>query len=222
MAAVLSDHQPIRAVQTISGQSPQELAKTEKAGQTFLEGVPVMTVVSGNLTVVQEWNATVTEPATNAAGIAGISRGPGSNLATDGKGAPQGSGTAAFIPVGPPAAAPTFGSVLNQSAAVNFTPGAPFVDGRQYFEVANQDTIFEATFDSADGSTANATTNFNMEGKHFGLTKDTTGHWYVDAQKVTQGTNTVVVIVKLNPMDGNLQNGRVWFRFESGIQQYGN
>lgn len=217
MAAVLSDHQPIRAVQTVSGNSPLTLAQKEKAGQTFLEGVPVMTVISGSLTVVQEWNATWLEPATNAGGIAGISRKAGSNLGSDGTGAPG-----PFTPVGAPAASPTFGSVLNQPNAVNFTPGAPFVDGRQIFEVASDDTIFEATFDSADGNAAHATTLASDVGSHFGLTKDTTGHWYVDRQKVTQGTNTVVVITALNPLDGPLQNGRVWFKFEKGIQQYGN
>lgn len=213
MAAVLSDHQPIRVVQTVSGNTAQTDAKREKAGQTFLEGVPVML----NAGVIQEWDANVVEPATSTAGIAGIARQPGSNLGSDGKGAPG-----PFTGVGAPAASPTFGSVLNQANAVNFTPGAPFVDGRTVFELANQDTIFEATFDSANGNTANATTAETDVGKHFGLTKDTTGHWYVDRQKVTQGTNTVLVIEKLNPLDGPLQNGRVWFKFESGIQQLAN
>lgn len=213
MAAVLSDHQPIRAVQTVSGNTPQKDSKREKAGQTFLEGVPVML----NAGVIQEWNATVTEPATSTAGIAGIARAPGSNLATDGAGAPG-----PFTGVTGVGAAPTFGSVLNQSSAVNFTPGAPMVDGRTPFEIANQDTIFEATFDSADGNTTNATTVETDVGKHFGLTKDTTGHWYVDRQKVTQGTNTVLVIERLSPLDGPLLNGRVWFKFESGIQQLAN
>lgn len=210
MAAVLSDHQPIRAVQTVSGNTPLSSEKSEQLSQTFLEGVPVM-LNAGN---IKEWDATVTEPATSTAGIAGISRAPGSNLASSGKGAPG-----PFTGVGAPAAAPTFGSVLNQSAAVNFTPGAPMVTGRTPFEVACEDTIFEATFDSADGVTANATTAQNMVGKHFGLTKDTTGHWYVDAQKVTQGTNTVVIIEQLSPLDGPLLNGRVWFKFEAGIMQ---
>lgn len=212
MAGVLSDHQPIRAVQTVSGNSPQTDSQNEKATQTFLEGVPVQL----NAGVIQEWDATVTEPATNVAGIAGISRVNGSNLGSDGKGAPG-----PFTPVGAPAAAPTFGKVLNQASAVNFTPGAPFVDGRTLFEVACEDTYFEATFDSNDANAANATTAQSDVGKHFGLTKDATGHWFVDRQKVTQGVNTVVEIKALNPIDGPLQNGRVWFKFESGIMQLG-
>lgn len=212
MASVLSDHQPIRVVQTISGNSPQSEEYGEQSSQTFLEGVPVML----NAGFIKEWDATVTEPATSTAGIAGISRQPGSNLSSSGKGAPG-----PFTGVGAPGAAPTFGSVLNQSSAVNFTPGAPMVSGRTPFEVAAEDTIFEATFDDNGGSTTNATTNENMKGKHFGLTKDATGHWFVDFAKSTQGTNTVVEIIRLSPLDGAIQNGRVWFKFESGIMQLG-
>ena len=213
MAAVLSDHQPIRAVQTVSGNCPYSLEIPEQLTQTFLEGVPVML----NSGFIKEWDATANiTVGTATAGIAGISRAPGSNLSSSGKGAPT-----AFTGVGAPAAAPTFGSVLNQASAINFTPGAPMVTGRTPFEVATQDTVFEATFDSADGSTVNATTNVNMIGKRFGLTKDATGHWYVDAQKVTQGTNTCVVIKQLSPLDGALQNGRVWFVFENALMQIG-
>lgn len=211
MAAVLSDHQPIRVVQTVSGNSAKSLEFPEKASQTFLEGVPVML----NNGFIQEWNATANiSVGTPTAGIAGVGRQPGSNLSSDGKGAPT-----AFTGVGAPGAAPIFGSVLNQSSAVNFTPGAPMVTGRTPFEVATADTVFEATFDSADGNATNATTNVNMIGKRFGLTKDTTGHWYVDAQKVTQGTNTCVIVQQLSPIDGALQNGRVWFIFEPALQQ---
>lgn len=210
MAAVLSDHIPIFAARTVSGQTPQTVAQNEKASQTFLSGVPVM-LSSG---VIKEWDTTVTEPATATAGIAGIARSPGANLASDGKGAPG-----AFTGVGAPAAFPTYGSVQFQSSAVNFVPGSPFTDGRTLLEVANADTVFVAQFDDAGGSTTNATTARTMIGKHFGLTKDTTGHWYVDFAKSTQGTNTVVIIVDLYPTDGAMQNGRVMFKFEQGICQ---
>lgn len=211
MAAVLSDHQPIRVVQTISGNSPFSQEVAEQLTQTFLEGVPVML----NSGFIKEWDATANiTVGTATAGIAGISRAPGSNLSSSGKGAPT-----AFTGVGAPAAAPTFGSVLNQASAINFTPGAPMVTGRTPFEVACPDNIFEATFDDAGGSTVNATTNVNMIGKRFGLTKDTTGHWYVDFAKTTQGTNTCVIIVRLSPLDGAIQNGRVWFVFENALMQ---
>ena len=211
MAAVLSDHQPIRVVQTISGNSPFSQEIAEQLSQTFLEGVPVML----NSGFIKEWDATANiTVGTATAGIAGISRAPGSNLGSSGLGAPS-----PFTGVGAPGAAPTFGKVLNQPLAVNFTPGAPMVTGRTPFEVACLDTIFEATFDDAGGSTVNATTNINMLGKRFGLTKDTTGHWYVDFAKVTQGTNTCVIIKQLSPLDGAIQNGRVWFVFENAIMQ---
>lgn len=212
MAAVLSDHIPIRVVKTVSGNSPAARAIAEQLSQTFLNGVPVML----NAGVIKEWDTTVTQPATSTAGIAGISAGLGSNLASSGLGAPG-----VFTGVSGAGAAPTFGKVQFQASAVNFTPGAPIVDGRTLFEVANEDSVFEAQFDDAGGSTTNATTNANMVGKHFGLTKDTTGHWYIDFAKSTQGTNTVVEISALNPNDGAIQNGRLWFKFEVGIMQLG-
>lgn len=214
MAAVLSDHIPIRAVKTVSGNSPAARAIAEQLSQTFLNGVPVML----NAGVIKEWDATanITVP-TATAGIAGVSSGLGSNLASSGLGAPG-----VFTGVGAPGASPTFGKVPFQASAVNFTPGAPIVDGRTLFEVANEDTIFEAQFDDAGGSTINATTNANMIGKHFGLTKDTTGHWYIDFAKLTQGTNTSVVVVALHPNDGAIQNGRLWFKFETYLQQIQN
>jgi hypothetical protein len=211
MAGVLADHQPIRAVQTLSGNSPKSDEEGEQSAQTFLEGVPVML----NSGFIKEWDANVTTAiATPTIGIAGIARQPGSNLATNAAGAPG-----PFTGVTGAGAAPTFGKVLNQPSAVNFTPGAPLVTGRTPYEIAVSDTVFEATFDSNDGNAANATTNVNMRGKRFGLTKDATGHWFVDAQKATPGTNTCVLIQDLSPIDGPLLNGRVWFVVEAFIQQ---
>lgn len=210
MASVLADHVPIRAVKTVSGNTPQTRAIAEQLSQTFFAGVPVML----NAGVIKEWDAAVTQPATSTAGIAGVAAGFGSNLASSGLGAPG-----VFTGVGGAGASPTFGKVPFQPSAVMFTPGAPIVDGRTLFEEANEDTIFEAQFDDAGGSATNATTNANMVGKHFGLTKDATGHWYIDFAKSTQGTNTVVVITALDPNDGAVQNGRLLFQFEAGIQQ---
>lgn len=216
MASVLADHPEIRAIGTVSGNTPQTRGNiSENSAQTFLIGTPVML----NAGLIQAWNATVTEPATNVAGIAGISRSLGANLASAGKGAPGGGGVGNLTPVGPPGTILTFGKVPFQPSAVQIIPGSPVSDGRTLFEVANADTIFEAMFDDNGGSPANATTNINMKGKHFGLTQDATGHWFVDFAKSTQGTNTVVVIVDLNPLDGAVQNGRVYFKFEQGICQ---
>lgn len=216
MAAVLADHPEIRAIGTVSGNTPLTRGDIgENSAQSFLIGTPVMLSAG----FIQAWNGTVTEPATNAAGIAGISRSLGANLASAGKGAPGGGGVGNLTPVGPPGTILTFGKVPFQPAAVQIIPGSPVTDGRTLFEVANADTIFEAMFDSADGNTAHATTAVTMKGQHFGLTQDATGHWYVDDQKSTQGTNTVVIIVDLNPLDGPILNGRVYFKFEQGICQ---
>ena len=40
-----------------------------------------------------------------------------------------------------------------------------------------------------------------MIGTQFGLTIDASGQWYVDAAKTTPGTNTVVTMVGINPID---------------------
>jgi hypothetical protein len=216
MASVLSDHQEIRVVQTVSGNTPQTRGDIqEKATQTFLKGTPVM-LSSG---VVKNWDAVVTIPATPTAGIAGIALSNGLNLASDGKGAPGGGGVGNLTPVFPPGTSLTFGKIPFQTSAVNIIPGSPVSDGRTLFEVANADSIFEAQFDDNGGTPANAVTNKNMIGKQFGLTLDATGHWFIDFAKATVGTNTVVTIVDLNPLDGAVQNGRLYFKFLMGICQ---
>lgn len=209
MASHLADHQEIKVVKTISGNSPPTLAKNEKSAQTFLSGVPVMSLNG----VIQEWNATIANPATAATGIAGVTRQAGSNYATDGAGNP-----APFGQVGAPGTSNTFGKVPYQPSAVNFIPGSPMADGRNIFEVASHDSIFEAQFDdAANGTFTPAITDI---GKHYGLTKDATGHWYVDFSKSTQGTNTILVIVAVNPNDGFTANARVWFQFEKSQCQF--
>lgn len=212
MPANLTDHLIIQAVKTISGNTPLSDAKPEKAGKTFLEGVPVM-LTSG---FCQEWDAAV-GPASPTVGIIGVSKEPGSNLGSDGAGAPS----LPFGSVGFPGTSSTFGSVQYQPSAVNIAEGSPMSDGRTQYEVAVEDTIFLGQFDNAAGAVAADYTPVNADiGKEYGLTKDATGHWYVDKNKNTVGTNTVVVIEAIDPSTGSIVNGNVLFRFLKAIQQF--
>lgn len=173
MAANLADHMPIRAVKTFSGNSPATRSIEEKATQTFLDGVPVQI----NAGYVQEWDG-----ATLANGICGFSKTGGLNLATDGKGAPAPYGV-----VGPPGTSVTYGSVSGQPLAVNIPPGAPMSDGRTIMELAIDDNVFVGQIDHS-GAGAYASLQ-SMIGQKAGLTKDATGHWYVDLNKA----NAVII-----------------------------
>lgn len=212
MAANLTDHLIIQAYQTLSGNTDRTQVINEKAGQTFLEGVPVMLSTG----VVQEWDANVAA-ASPTVGIVGVSKQPGANLASDALGAPSG----AFGSVGQPGTTSTFGSVQYQTNAVNIALGAPFSDGRHILTEADDDIVFIAQFDNAAFAVAaDATPVVGDLGKEYGLTKDTKGHWYVDKNKATAGTNTVVVIVGFDPTSGvGVLNGNVLVKFKDSIRQ---
>lgn len=200
MAATLADHQEIKAVKTVSGNSPATRSIKEKASQTFLGGVPVQISAGG---FVQEWDG-----ATVANGIAGVGRQVGSNLASDGKGAPVPFGS-----VGAPGTGVTFGTVPNQPSAVNIPHGAPMSDGRTLFELAVSDSVFEAQIDDSTGGAILSTQA--MIGTKRGLTKDATGHWYVDLSK-----NNTVIIQAFHPNDPIGTSGaRVWFTVLDSAQQ---
>jgi len=143
----------------------------EKAAQTFLLGVPVM--IDTSVGYLKEWDGT-----TIAQGIAGFSKEAASNLST--------SGVAKTL---------TYGSVPNQPNAVNIPEGAPINDGRCGVAVSEESTVFFAQVGP------NQTVAVTDLGKQYGMTKDSDNHWYVDKTKATVGTNTVVQIVKLDPID---------------------
>lgn len=170
----------IHSVQSISGNQPRIRRIVEEAGQTFLAGTPVQIATDGG---VQAWNGT-----TYAFGLAGFTKEGGANLAT--LGVPQQQ---------------TFGTVQNQSAAVNISRPY-FNDGRNGFECADQDTVFRGQVGPSQSVTvANV-------GKQYGLTKDSDNHWYVDTTKTTIGTNTCVMIVKSpDPFDESATPRGVWF-----------
>lgn len=211
MAANLTDHAPIIAVSTISGNQEKIQHYLENAGETFLNGTPVSLDANGNTTA---WGGVDLTQS-----IIGISILPGLNLASDGEGA-----SPIFGSVGFPGGAPTVGSVVNQPSAVNLAHGTPFTDGTTTVQLAVLDTIFEAQVDASSGSTYNAT--IALVGTQRGLTIDATGHWYVDLAKSTAGTNTAVVITSLNPQDlvagsttTQINNGRVRFQFLEVVSQ---
>lgn len=184
----LTTHQPISVVETVTGLTPFTQAMLEAAGQTFKIGVPVQL----NAGYTQQWDG-----ATIAAGITGFSLTYGLNLGTAGKGAPG-----AFGQIGPPGSIQTYGSVVFQPAAVNIAVGAPISDGRTLYESGVASNIFEATFDNSTGTTApNYTILQSQIGTQFGLTIDANGQWYVDGGKTTPGTNTVVTVIGVNPID---------------------
>lgn len=203
MASLLANHSAIEVVQVTTNTTEWTDSKQEKASQTFVNGVPVQL----NAGVVQEWDG-----ATVAAGILGVSLEDAHNLASDGLGAPG-----AFSPVGFPGTGTTFGSVPNQPSAVNIPLGAPFVIGEIVFAYSVRTTIFRGQTDKNTGA-ATTPTKANI-GSLFGMTKDASGHWYVDFAKVTVGTNTVVQMVDLDPIDGSIANARILFKFvEAAIQ----
>lgn len=202
MAANLTTHTPISFAQSTNQKGPFSSAYPEKAGQTFKGGTPVQPSVVGLNTFVQAWDGT-----TFAAAIWGIAYAFGQNLATNGAGAP-----AQFGPVGPPRATATFGSVPNQSAAVNIAVGTPASDGRTYFMNSDPDTIFEATYDNSTGAVAaDYTPTASQIGSTYGLTRDANGLWYVDGG--VTGGSAVVEIVGANPDYGfGFVNGLVRFK----------
>lgn len=212
MAANLSYHEPIGSVETVTGLTPFTQAALEQSGQTFKYGVPVQL----NAGYMRQWDGT-----TVAAGIAGFSLTTGLNLGTSGKGAPG-----AFSQVGPPGTIQTYGNVPNQPSASNIAVGAPISDGRTLFEAAVDSTIFEATYDNSTGTTAPDYTPTQAQiGTQFGLTVDANGQFYVDGGKTTPGTNTVVVMVGINPIDQTatggtyIVNARVRFQVLPAAQQ---
>lgn len=177
---------PILPVKTISGNQFEATRIIEEASQTFQQGTPVqITVADGG---VKAWDGTT--PITSAHLIAGISYEAAHNYGTTGLGAPL-----PYQPVVGTGSTITFGSVQNQSSAVNIPMGAPFADGRMGYFQGNPDTIFSATF----GNNGNPATPLATDvGLQYGLTIDSNSKfWYVDKNKT--GTGAVVTVVALDP-----------------------
>jgi hypothetical protein len=187
----------------------------EELTQTFKQGTPVeITAADGG---IKAWDGTTgtafTFPSANIGAIVGICYEAASNLSATGSGAP--TPMSPFLGVG--AVAGTFGSVQNQSSAKNIAHGAPLNDGRVGLHLASINVIFSATF----GNNGNTATPANTDvGKNYGLTIDTGGNfWYVDKNKSTPGTNTVLQVVGLDLRDIPAAGTRVLFQFDPRFTQ---
>lgn len=181
----------ISSIQTISGNQPRIRDIPEAATQTFLAGTPVALNGSGN---VIAWAGSIVTSLVGA--IIGITKNPGKNLTT--------AGTAQQL---------TQGSVPNQTLAQNIQRPYFDPDGATLLETAADDTIFVGQVGPAQ-----TVTQANV-GVQYGLTKDSDNHWYVDTAKTTVGTNTCVIIVKLDPNDLSATPRGVYFRFVVGNVQ---
>lgn len=210
MAANLANHAPILVFQTTTNTTEQTQDYLEASGQTFLTGTPVELSAG----FCQAWDGT-----TVVRGILGISETPGANLGTNGAGAPG-----AFGSIGFPGATPTYGSVPNQASAVNIPAGVTFATGSTTVAQAVPTTIFVA---QVDNSAAGAYTPSNANvGVQYGLTIDANGNWYIDFNKTTVGTNTVLTVVGLYYNDlvqgsstTEILGGRLLFKFNTGASQ---
>ncbi len=196
MAGTNTSAIPITIYQVVGSSDalPQQRRMPEAASKTFHVGVPLV-LSSGYL---QESGAIST--ATPA--IVGISSEAAHNLASAGVAPLGGSGT-------------TYGSVPNQTSAVNVPMGAPMADGNVGTYIANNETIFQGVTDTAH------TLAVTDVGSIFGLTKDTgTGQWFVDTTITATASGACVEALQLIDAVG-VAGGKLSFRVLSAAQGLG-
>ena len=196
---------PIQPAHSFSGNQWKAFRLIEESAQTFKLGTVLALAADGG--VIAWAGATVS----GALGSPiGISYEAASNLATTGKGAPNPQ-----QPVVGLGAALTFGSVQNESAAVNIPHGAPLNDGRVGFFTANPDNVYSATLGNAGSPATPANTDV---GATYGLTIDSgSNFWYVDKSK-----SNLVKVVDLDLRDAPAAGTRVLFVFlQTAVQILG-
>lgn len=207
---------PILPVQDPSANGFLAARLIEESAQTFKAGTPVeVTAADGG---IKAWDGTTgaaftVQTSSYIGAIIGIAYEAASNLGSTGLGAP--SPLSPFVGLG--AAVGTFGSVPNQSSAKNIAHGAPLNDGRVGFIIATPSIVFSATFGNNGNTATPAATDV---GKNYGLTIDSgSNFWYVDKNKSTPGTNTVLTVVGLDPRDTPAAGTRVLFVFDPRFTQ---
>jgi hypothetical protein len=207
---------PILPVQDTSANGFVAQRLIEELSQTFLAGTPVeLTAADGG---VKAWDGTTGTAfvfgSASIGGIVGFSYEAASNLSATGSGAP--SPQQPFTGVG--AVAGTFGSVPNQTSAKNIAHGAPINDGRVGFILAGPQVVWSAVFGNNGNTATPAATDV---GKEYGLTIDSNSkYWYVDKNKSTVGTNTVLRVVGLDLRDVPAAGSRVLFVLDSRFTQF--
>lgn len=155
---------------TVSGNQPRMQRMPEKVGQTFKSGTPLQVDTTTTPSSLKAWDGT-----TVTAGIAGVAKEFGANLATTGVAQDQ-----------------SFGSVQNEANAVNKSRPY-FNDGQTGIILAIADNTFYGQVGPSQ------TTATNDVGKQYGMTIDSDGHWFVDKTKT--GASAVVTIIGLDPWD---------------------
>jgi hypothetical protein len=175
---------PIYPYRTLHGGPPAVLRLVEHASGTFKVGTPVFFDTDG---AVKAWSGVVV-----TSKCAGIAAPAGSNLSSDGV-----------------AKTTTFGSVRNQSSAVNIPRGAPLNDGKITIWKADPQTQFVAAWDDAD------TPALTDIGTQLGLAAGSGGYWAVD-----QAYSDSIVIDGI--LDGQLGElgGLVIFHFIAAACQF--
>lgn len=201
---------PILPVKDTTGNGFASVRIIEELTQTFKAGTPLcITAADGGLAA---WGGTTGvaftyTTASRQGGIVGIAYEAGSNLAATGAGVPA---LSPFTGVG--AALGTVKNIPNQSSAVTIFHGAPVNDTRVGLVLAGPGTVFSATFGNAGNTQTPLVTDVGLS---YGLTIDTGGNfWYVDKSKATPGTNTVLIVVGLDPRDSAAAGTRVLFQFD--------
>jgi hypothetical protein len=160
----------------------------EEAGQTFVEGTPVM--INATDGGVEVWGGTITTPS-----IAGFAIQNANNLGTTGAGLQQ----PFSAQVGPGSYIGSYAANSNQPLAVITPPMVPFSDGTLGYYIAAPTTRFIGKIGTSASVTPVATAS-NQVGIAYGLTKDTGNNfWYVDVNKT--GSGALLLVVGISPLE---------------------